>query len=533
MKDFERFGVMIDCSRNGVMRVEQMKKFMVYLQKMGYNCIGIYMEDTFEINGEPYFGYQRGRYTQEELKEIDRYAVSLGMEVFPCIQTLAHFTALVRRPQYSDIVDVNDILLIDEPKTYALIEKIFATMAECFSSRIINIGMDEAHLVGLGRYLDKHGFCNREELLVKHLNKVVEIAEKYGFKPNMWSDMFFRLENKGEYYVKDAHISKATRNTVPESIELVYWDYYNLEKATYDGMLLAHKEFDRKVWFAGGVWTWHGFAPFNTYSLRRMKPAMQSVREHDIKNVIITMWGDDGKECSYFSVLPALYAIRKYAGGEFDIDRIKETFNTDMGMSFDDLSALETINWYIDNPSGETVENPCKALLYNDCFNGQYDVELAKWQEIPFGDYAKRFNALKSNVGEFAYLFEMMERLCICLDTKAYLGVRTRKAYQSGDKNEMSRLVADYEQTLKSLQDFRDAFYDLWHRENKAFGWEVQEIRLGGLAARIKACAQQVKDYINGHLEMIEELEEPILVFAEGRKLSMDCYRNEITMNNL
>ena len=36
--------------------------------------------------------------------------------------------------------------------------------------------------------------------------KVIEcwkdIAEKYGFKPMMWSDMFFRIAGKGEYYHK-------------------------------------------------------------------------------------------------------------------------------------------------------------------------------------------------------------------------------------------------------------------------------------------------------------------------------------------
>ena len=48
-------------------------------------------------------------------------------------------------------------------------------------------------MVGLGRYLDKHGYVNRFELLLKHLNKVCEIAQKYGFKPMMWVDMFFNF----------------------------------------------------------------------------------------------------------------------------------------------------------------------------------------------------------------------------------------------------------------------------------------------------------------------------------------------------
>ncbi len=533
IEKYKRFGVMIDCSRNGVMRVEQIKRLLNYLQKMGYNGLGLYMEDTFELDGEPYFGYQRGRYTHEELKEIDCYALSLGIEVFPCVQTLAHFPALAKRPQYADIVDVNDILLIDEPKTYVLIEKIFATMAKCFSSRTINIGMDEAHMVGLGKYLDKHGFCNRAELFVKHLRKVAEIARKYGFTPNMWSDMFFRLENQGQYYVKDVHISQATRNLVPENVELVYWDYYSEEKALYDDMLRAHKEFDKNLWFAGGVWTWHGFAPLNSYSLYRMKPAMQSVRDNGIENVLITLWGDDGKECSYFSALPALYAIRKYADGIFDEEQIKQGFNATMGMSYDDFMLLETPNFYIDNPQGKTVENPCKTLVYNDCFNGMFDVELAKWQRIPYGEYAQRLKTAKEDMREFSYLFEAMSALCLFLDKKAYLGIQTRGAYQADDRIALKGLVKEYEEAIIRLQDFRDSFYALWDKENKPFGWDVQEFRLGGVTARLKACLFKIKEYLAGKIEKIEDLEEELLEFSEGRKLVMVSYKNEITAGNL
>ena len=104
-------------------------------------------------------------------------------------------------PRFADITDINDILLIDEPKTYEFIERIFASIAKNFISRNVHIGMDEAYLVGLGKYLDKHGYCNRFELLNRHLAKVSEIARKYGFKVQMWSDMFFRLAFGGKYYV--------------------------------------------------------------------------------------------------------------------------------------------------------------------------------------------------------------------------------------------------------------------------------------------------------------------------------------------
>ena len=65
---FDKFGVMIDCSRNAVMNVSAFKKMADILSSLGYNTIRLYTEDTYEVDGEPYFGYLRGRYSKAELR---------------------------------------------------------------------------------------------------------------------------------------------------------------------------------------------------------------------------------------------------------------------------------------------------------------------------------------------------------------------------------------------------------------------------------------------------------------------------------
>ena len=81
---------MLDCSRSAVLNIATCKKLIVMLAKLGYNALELYTEDTYEIPSEPYFGHIRGRYTQKELKELDAYAKQYGIELIPCIQTLAH-----------------------------------------------------------------------------------------------------------------------------------------------------------------------------------------------------------------------------------------------------------------------------------------------------------------------------------------------------------------------------------------------------------------------------------------------------------
>ena len=516
MENFNVFGIMLDCSRNAVMRPEQVKKFIDYIAKMGYNALELYTEDTYVLPNEKYFGYLRGGYTGAEIKDIDEYAISKGVELIPCIQTLAHFTNTLKLPQFNAVKDVNDILLVGEPKTYELIEKFFEFLSNNFSSRKVNIGMDEAHLLGLGKYLDENGYQNRFEIFLKHLNKVNEIAKKYGFIPHMWSDMFFRLKNKGEYYGKNLLIEKEIMESVPENVGLAYWDYYNFDKKVYDGMFRSHKAFNREVWFAGGAWCWAGFAPFNSRAMHLSKIAIKSAIKNGIKNAIITMWGDNGKECSFFSVLPALYAIRQYALGNYNEKEIKKGFYELFGFKFDDFTLLDKLNATKANVEDFRNNNPCKALLYNDCFLGLFDKALEKEGNLPYFAVSKKLKKAAGRVGEFGYIHETLFKLSKVLELKADLGIRTRKAYVNRDEKELNALVKVYTEVEKILKNFYDSFRLLWMKENKPFGFEIQDARLGGLIMRVSSCKQTLKDYLDGKIDKIEELETELLEYSDS-----------------
>ena len=534
---YKRFGVMLDCSRNAVLKVSQVKKMIDELVKLGYNTLELYTEDTYEIEDEPYFGYMRGRYTGAEIREIDVYAQEKGVELIPCIQTLAHLEGIFKHPAYASVRDTANILLIDEEKTYALIEKMFQSIAQNFTSRLVNIGMDEAHMVGLGRYLDKHGYQNRFELLSRHLQKVLAIAEKYGFKPHMWSDMFFRLANGGNYYVGETfEMPQEVIDSVPNGVDLVYWDYYHTKKADYDCNLAAHKKIGKPTWFAGGAWSWDGFAPHNRFSMETMRPAMESVREHGVENVLITMWGDNGGECSFFSLLPALYAIRQYADGNFDEAKIAEQFEKIFEVPFYDFMALDLPNQAL-QPDDENFlyqhRNPCKSLLYSDPFMGIKDKAYEKQGEIDWADYAATLARVGKKTKKYGYLFKTMQALCKTLVYKAGLGLKIRKAYKAKDRALLREAASDCGKAVVKLAAFQKCFYELWVKENKAFGWEIQDARLGGLRSRLLTCQKRLNAYMLGSLGKIEELEAELLPTWEGDTVSLNNYALNISWNNL
>ena len=76
---YEDLAYMADCSRNAVLNVASAKQMIEVLALMGYSTFELYMEDTYQIEGQPYFGYFRGAYSAEELQEIEAYAQQFDM----------------------------------------------------------------------------------------------------------------------------------------------------------------------------------------------------------------------------------------------------------------------------------------------------------------------------------------------------------------------------------------------------------------------------------------------------------------------
>ncbi len=502
-------GVMIDCSRNAVMSVKAIKAYVDLLKKMGYDTLMLYTEDTYEVNNEPYFGFMRGRYTKAEIKEIDAYCRAHGVELIPCIQTLAHFNAIFHASdKYDAIRDCDDILLIEDDRTHQLLENIFDTLAECFTSRKVHIGMDEADKVGLGKYMKKHGFEDRFELINRHLHKVCEMAERRGLVPMLWSDMFYRFATNAGGYNDNVDLQAIREKAgLPETATLIYWDYYSDDYENYVKVIRGHQVFGNPVAFAGGAWTWKGFTPDNAFSMKTTEAALRACRETGVKDVLMTVWGDDGAECSRLAVLPSLlYAAEAYRGNT-DMADIAAKFEKLTGMQMADFMLLDELN----KLQGMHRYNPSKYLLYNDPLMGLNDCRVAAGDGAYYGALKEKILAVKA-IEPYRPIFDMAAALCRVLETKAELGVRTRQAYLEKNSNALRTLAAEtYPGVIADLEAFYRAFAAQWAAENKPHGFDIQDIRIGGLIWRLKQTAQRLLDFADGKADAIPELDEEIL----------------------
>lgn len=503
---FKDFGIMLDLSRNAVLKPETIKQMICYAACLGYKFVGLYMEDTFFVKEEPYLGYMRGRMTHEQIRELDSYAKMFDVELRPFIQTLAHLNQIARYERYDRIIDTKDILLVGDERTEEFLEHVIKNVSECFSTDFINIGMDEAELLGAGKYLTKNGFKKKSELMMQHLDMVLKICRKYHLRPQMWSDMFVHMLDNGD-----------TGFTIPEELQIVYWDYYSTEEKRYNDNLKKQLPISNRLGFAGGAWKWTGFVPHNAYSILAGKASMKACKEHGIDSYTVTCWGDDGAEASCFSVLPAFF---KDASVAYESSMSDMAFEKLTGYKFDEFMKIDLVNPYLED--GRVHNNCSKYLLYNDPLIGTFDSVIKEDTTARFAQ-AEQNMAQAASHGRFHYMFTTMQLLCRVLKQKADLGVKIRSAYEKDAKEELYEIAEKEIPVIRRALDvFYEAFEKQWKTENKTFGFEIQTIRMGGLDRRLADTARILKQYVNGEISCIEELEETYQPFCYFEKNNIE-----------
>ena len=154
--------------------------------------------------------------------------------------------------------------------------------------------------------------------------------------------------------------------------------------------------------------------------------------------------------------------------------------------------------------------NPDKYMLYSDPFLGVWDATVCDGDAQAYKKCAEKLAQIPKNY-KYSYIFESQHALCELLSLKFSLGVDTRRAYLSGEKEELLKLLPQYDLILTELNEFYTAFEKQWMLENKPHGFDVQDIRLGGLEKRVRHCKQRLEQYIEGTIKSIEELEEPLM----------------------
>lgn len=492
---FRKLGVMLDCARNSVPSVVALKQFIATIALAGYTYLGLYLEDCFEVKKEPFFGYMRGRYTQKEVKEIVIFADLFGIEVIPFVQTLAHLGGIFHHwePYFAQIRDTNDILLMDEPRTYELLENILQSVSEAFGGGRVNIGLDEAFMMTYGKYRELHGASDVCEVFSRHVRKVCNLCQKYDLQPEAWADMFLR---------------HAEKIKIPETLTLRAWHYSYTEETEYQNLLERCKKITDKITFASAVHKWYGYAPLNEYSENIFLTAIRAT-EGKTEDFCLTLWGDDGAECSYnavwYSLLRAANAAYCEPYSETELSSLSEYLT---GYAMPELLATDLPNKVFDGPMRRLV-NVSKYLLFADLFYGIADKAENTKYTVYFSKHKKILGKLAKRNSPYSNIYAELAALCGVLEIKNGLRGELRSTYKKKDY-EALRVIVEQRLPLliRRIKNFQKKSEQRRLKENKPFGEEVQTIRLAGILARIDFIKKTLTKFLCGKLDRIVELDE-------------------------
>lgn len=332
--DYEQVGLMLDLSRGKVLTVEKVCETIKYASNFGFTYINLYIEDLLTLNNYPQYGYMRGRYLDTEIEEIVDYANSLNVEIFPAIQTLGHFEHFLRWSNSDSIRDTGMVVDVTKNETYDFIDELIRKCKDLFKGKKINIGMDEAFDLGQGAVFRSGSEFTQKELYLNHLKKVTEICKKYDYTTiSIWSDMLFSTYSNidGESLYNTNFRTKIEE--LDPALELIFWNYWSEGQETYETILDAHHNFSDNVAMALGIHTW-GLPFYNLNQLEVTKTALRACKKKGVKNILFTMWGDDGSLFNRDSTLLGMYETMSHILGH---NSTKKEFESLVNLDYDEL----------------------------------------------------------------------------------------------------------------------------------------------------------------------------------------------------
>ena len=512
---FTTVSAMIDASRCAVPTVDTAKRMIEYLALMGYGALMLYTEDTIKIPERPFFGYMRGGYTHDEIRAIDDYAYTFGIELVPCIECYGHMERYLIWPEAAPIKDTPNVLMARSQKTLEFLDQWIGTISSLFRSRRIHVGMDEAHDMGRGKFMDQNGYVPSFELFNEYMQDLMSVINKYGLSPMMWSDMYFRVHSASsqDYYAKDTVIPEETVKLIPKNMKMVFWYYGETEDPEVDDyMLKKHIALDRELMFATGAWSWAGHFPEFNLMMKTNRHSLKACRDNGVREAMLTIWSNDNAECDYFASLPSLsYFAELCYNPSVTSEELKARFEATTEGDYDLFMKLSYYHMDFENDPAITHRDKRflgKSLFWQDVLAGIYDAELWKTPRSEHYAYARSVYE-GTHTGRWAYLYDYAYSVMDYLYEKTYIAENLVRAYKENNKEKLSDMArVHFPALIEKCKTVHKAHKAAWRRSNKIFGWQNMDVRYGGIVSRCECAIEYIEEYLSGKTREIPELEE-------------------------
>lgn len=265
--------LMLDPARH-FLPVNDVKHYIRQMARYKYNTLQLHLSDDqgwrIEIKSHPKLtgigafpnpkggtnNPDNGFYSQEQLKELIRYAANLNVEIIPEIDIPGHTAAfLAAYPElhydiHKDSVfqfgkAFNLMLSAVNPKVYEILDDVIREISTLFPSKKIHLGGDESAIASNWakspehlQLMKEHGYTKADQLMNFFFSKVLTSTKRYGLHTILWCE----LDN----------ISMPANNYLfdyPQDVTLVTWRYgltpkcIELTQKSNNALILAPGEY--------------------------------------------------------------------------------------------------------------------------------------------------------------------------------------------------------------------------------------------------------------------------------------------------
>ena len=231
---FARRALMLDPARH-FLPVADVKHFIDQMAKFKYNVLQLHLTDDqgwrVAIHSQPRLASPQ-HYTQDDLRDIIRYATERHIEVVPEVDIPGHTVAILAAyPELScshlkeDTVVVghttNRMVCAANEQSYTILTDVINELAALFPSPYIHLGGDEAAVpanwaqcADCQAMMRERGYTKATQLMTPFFDRILTAVRQCGKKPILWCEL------NNIYPPADDYLFP-----YPEDVALVTWRY--------------------------------------------------------------------------------------------------------------------------------------------------------------------------------------------------------------------------------------------------------------------------------------------------------------------
>lgn len=229
----------------------EIKKYPLLTEKGAWRGPDEVLPPSYGSGNKKYGGF----YTQEEIKEVVKYAAERNITIIPEIDLPGHSKAVIAC--YPEVGcsntdktmsvngEVNNIWCVGNEKTYEMIEDIVAELAELFPAKMLHLGGDEVNFDNWKNcphcqaFMRKMGMKEEVELQNYFVRRMEKIVSKYGKELVGWDEIIKGGDLEPSTVVFGWASMKAGANAVKKGQRTVFLP------AQYCYMDMKQSEFER------------------------------------------------------------------------------------------------------------------------------------------------------------------------------------------------------------------------------------------------------------------------------------------------